>query len=541
MLSTHYDPSWSGADDFAVTYKLASDADPVDGDMPKLTSSVIGYNFDPTGASISFTQQPQNTSVVEGQAASLSAVATGTSIYGTTVLYQWQSAPKGSTTWTSIASGTSDTYKTPLLSLTDDGTQYRVIATLAPITQTSSVATVTVLPDTVPPVPTVGAMLDSVAGTVDVGVIFDESVDNTSASLLANYSVSPGTIASIDVYTNRFTANSQNPLVMAVKHSILLKVTGVSGSGTLTIKNVADLHGNVMPATAVPFTVGARMQWGVVGANELGFTNAVVPVSTNGFDVYSDGIGEWATYDEATFVYEQVTGDFDKKLRVEYQDGSSQWARAGLIVRDVTNFGVDRTAQSGGVAGRYQKCHVNPTGATLTGPGNPGNNSWEGNRRLDAGGSTTTAGGGGAPQYPNAWCRIKRVGQTFTIFRSDDGVNWNSLGSTTWGVDDTAKLPMPATVYVGPEFSPENGNIPQTDDQGTFLARFRDYGDFVAAFDPQLKIGVNPTTKQLSIQWTAGTLVSSPTVNGTYGPVTGAVSPYVVTPTEAAAYYRVKQ
>ena len=50
-----------------------------------------------------------------------------------------------------------------------------------------------------------------------------------------------------------------------------------------------------------------------------------------------------------TFVYEQVTGDFDKKLRVEYQDLSSQWARAGLIARDVTNFGgVDRATQEGG-------------------------------------------------------------------------------------------------------------------------------------------------------------------------------------------------
>ena len=76
------------------------------------------------------------------------------------------------------------------------------------------------------------------------------------------------------------------------------------------------------------------MTWGVVGANQLGGWNAAVPVGTGGFDVYSDGIGEWGTYDETTFVYEKVTGDFDKKLRVEYQDGSSEWARAGIIVRD---------------------------------------------------------------------------------------------------------------------------------------------------------------------------------------------------------------
>jgi len=291
----------------------------------------------------------------------------------------------------------------------------------------------------------------------------------------------------------------------------------------------------------------------VVGANQTGGWNAVVPVAANGFDVYSDGIAEWGNYDETTFVYEQVTGDFDKKLRVQYQDGSSEWGRAGLIVRDVTDFGVDAATQEGsqpgntpvapydGKAGRYQKCHVNPVGATLTGPGTAGNQSWEGNRRLDTGGGCTTAltGVNAVPQYPNAWCRIKRQGQKFTIFRSNDGVTWVTLGTTTWGVDDTSKTPMPATVYVGPEFSPENGNITQAADQGTFLAQFRDYGDYVA--NPQLTVSMDATGK-VTISWAAGTLVGSSTVHGTYAPVTGATSPYVVTPTAGATmFYQVTQ
>ena len=540
MELTHYDPSWAGGDDFAATYKLASDADPNVGDAPKLTGNVVGYYFDPTGASVNFAQQPQSITVVVGNSGTLTAAATGTSIYGSTVLFQWQSAPKASSSWTSIVGATSATYKTPLLSLTDDGTQYRLIATVPPISSTSSVAVVSVTADTFAPIPTVGAMLDSVAGTVDVGVAFNEPVDNASASLLANYSVSPGTITSIEVYTNRFTPNSQNPLAMSVKHSILLKVTGLTGSGTLTIKNVADTHGNAITSASVPFTVDTKMKWGVVGANELGLANAVVPVAANAFDVYSDGIGEWGTYDEATFVYEQVTGDFDKKLRVEYQDGSSQWARAGIIVRDATNFGVDRGTQ-GTSAGRYQKCHVNPVGPVLTGPGTPGNAAWEGNRRLDTGAATTSAGGGGTPQYPSAWCRIQRAGQKFTIYRSDDGVNWVNLGATTWGVDDASKTPMPDTVYVGPEFSPENGNIPQAADQGTFLARFRDYGNYVATFDPQLKTATDASGKMI-ITWAAGTLVSGPTAQGPWTSVPSAASPYSFTPPKSGAmYYRVQQ
>ncbi len=550
MIEVHQDPSWSGADDFAATYKLADEADPVDGDAPRLTGSVIGSYVDPTGMSLSFAQQPQNATAQAGNTATFSAGVAAASPYGTNVFYQWETAPKGGSAWQDISGATSASYTTSLLTASDDGTQYRLIATMAFLSATSSVATVTVTANTTPPTASAGAMVDSDDSTVvDVGVDFDKPMDVASITQLSSYSISSGTIASLTEYTNRFTADSQNPLVMIPKESVLLKVTGLTGSATLTLNNLSDIYGNKMAATTIPLTVNTAMKWGVVGANELGGPNAVVPVAANGWDVYSDGIAEWAQYDEATFVYQPVTGDFDKKVRVIYQDGSSTWARAGLVVRDVLNFGVDRATQTGsgsstppydGKAGRYQKCHVNPVGMTLGGPGNA---AWEGNRRLDTGGNSSSAltSNNGVPQYPNAWCRIKRVGQTFTIYRSDDGVNWLNMGSTTWGVDDQSKTPMPDTVYVGPEFSPENGNISVAADQGTFLAQFRDYGDVTTAFNPGLSISTDPSTGKVTISWTTGTLVSSPTVNGAYSAVTGATSPYVVTPTGQATFYRVQQ
>lgn len=554
LLMVHHDPSWAGGDEYAATYKIEGQPDPAPGDAPKLTSSVVGFFFDPTGASITFAQQPQSLTTVQGTTATFSAAATGSSVYGSTVLYQWQSAPKGSATFTDIAGAMGGSYTTPLLSLADSGTQYRVVATLAPIKDISSVATLTVIADATLPIVSVGAMPDAVAGTVDIGVGFNKTID-ASAGQLANYSIAGGTITSLKVYTNRFTANSQNPLVKLVRQSVLLKVTGLTGnSGVLTVNNITDTYGNKLASTNVAFTVAGNLAWGAVGANEVGAENVVVPVAAGGFDVYSDGIGEWGAYDEATFVYEKVTGDFDKKLRVEYQDGSSQWARAGLVARDVTNFGVDRATQTGsgaatppfdGKAGRYQKIHVNPVGATLGGPGNPGNQSWEGNRRLDTGSPTTTAltGANAIPQYPNAWCRLKRVGQTFTIFRSDDGTNWVNLGSTTWGADDASKTPMPDALFVGPEFSPENGNVTQLADRGIFLAAIREYGNYTGGigFDPQLKIGADATGK-ITVTWTSGTLVSSPTVQGTYTAVQNATSPFVVTPAAGTTtFYRIKQ
>ena len=302
MLEIHHDCAWSGADDFAATFKFEGEPDPFQdvnspwlNDAPRLTGSLIGYYFDPSGATVNFTQQPQNATAVQGQVAKFSVVATGSSVYGNTVFFQWQSAPSGSSTWTDIAGATAATYTTPMLALGDSGTQFRVIASVPPYSLASSVATLAVQPDTTAPVVTVGAMQSDVAGVVDVGVGFDETVD-AAVGVLANYSVSPGTITSITVYTNRFTANSQNPFAKILKQSVLLTVTGLSGSGTVTVRNVGDVYGNKITSVAVPFTADTKMKWGVVGANELGGWNAVTPVAPNGWDMYSDGVGAWAQY-----------------------------------------------------------------------------------------------------------------------------------------------------------------------------------------------------------------------------------------------------
>ena len=458
MLEVHHDPSWCGADDFSATYKLESEDDPVDGTAPRLAGSVVGTYVDPTGALISFTQQPASISQQVSRTAVFTVVATGTSGYGGAIGYQWQKLTSGSTTWADIAGATKSSYETPELTLADNGTQFRVVCNVPGLTETSAAATLTVSLDNVPPkLVGAGALASQTGSTFDVGVSFDEPVDEASASTLANYTLSGGTLSAIKFFKG--------------SPGVVLTASGltVGNTYTVTVKNVADKMGNKIASADKSFKVSA-MKWGVVGGNELNLGNGVLPVSNNGFDVYSDGIGEWGTYDETTFVYQEVTGNFDKVLRVDFQDASSQWARAGLIVRDVTNFGVDRATQDGGAAGRYQKVHVNPVKTAM---GTAGNNSYEGNRRLETGAATTSAGGGGVPQYPNAWCRLQRTNDLFIIYRSDDGLTWTQLGTTTF------TEPMPAKLYVGPEFSPENGNIDAASGlRGMFVAKIRDFGDY---------------------------------------------------------------
>ena len=377
-----------------------------------------------------------------------------------------------------------------------------------------------------------GALTATGGAGFEVGVAFNLQPNQATALNTANYTLSAGAISGSTAYPS--------------SPGVVLKATGlqVGGSYTLTIANVTDQAGNKMATVTLPLTV-SKMKWGVVGGDRLGLGNGVVPVGDNGFDVYSDGTGEWGNYDEATLVYEEVSGDFDKKLRVEYQDSSSQWARAGLIARDVTNFGVDSAAQIGsqaegntgvapfdGLAGRYQKLHVNPV---TTAMGTGGNNLYEGNRRLETGGPSSSAltGANVAPPYPTAWCRLQRVGQLFTIYRSGDGKNWVQLGTTTF------PQAMPEKLYVGPEYTPENTNITESDTvkQGMWLAKFRDYGD---TFPVIPEVSAARAAGALKLTYT-GTLQSAPAVSGPWTDVAGAASPYPAATTGGQTFFRAKK
>jgi hypothetical protein len=212
-----------------------------------------------------------------------------------------------------------------------------------------------------------------------------------------------------------------------------------------------------------------------------------------------------------------------------------------LIARAVTNFGVDRAAQEGGEAGRYQKVHVNPVGPTLTGPGTNGNAAWEGNRRLLTGGATDSIPAGGTPEYPDPWVRMVREGQTITIYRANGGEDWIEMGATTWpddaGVDGEE---LPDTLFVGPEFAPENANITNEDDRGLWVGKFRDYGVMrPEGGEAFVEIALNAEGNV--VLTFEGTLQSATTVTGPFEDVAGATSPYEVEPTEGEAYFRARQ
>jgi hypothetical protein len=412
----------TGGDIGQVAWRLSTDTNAA-ATLTPIGAKNIYLMASPSGKTAVITTQPTAVTTIEGQTATFNVVVTTTPTAGAASI-QWLK------NGTPIPGATAATYKTPILTAADNGTKYQasILTLVGPLT--SDEVTLTVNLDNVPPVALSAGAIKNLASGDDVGIIFSEKLAQPVAETIGNYTIAGGTVLSANY--------------MASSPGVILRVTGLgAGAHSVNVKNVTDVKGNPMTTQDLPFTVSTTPVWGAVGGNEManGFGKGygVLPVGNGGFDVYSEGIGEWAAYDEATFVYEQVTGDFDKKLRVEFQDTASQWSRAGLIMREVTNIGVDRAAQEGGESGRYQKIHVNPTGPTLTGPGTAGNNSHEGNRRLDKGGQTSAPGfaNNTSPLYPTAWVRLQRLGQTNNVFRSDDGIAWSYLGQTVWDIDST--------------------------------------------------------------------------------------------------------
>lgn len=440
-----------GGDVFSATFKLESEDDPANGTATALTGSVIAANL-PAGT-VTITTQPQSVTTVEGSRASFSVASSFTGIVGPT--YQWQK------NGADIAGATSTNYTTPVLALSDNGAKYTVKATVPGAEQVSAEATLTVNADNVPPtLVSVGALRH---GTdVDVGVIFSEAVDPATV-VAANFSLSSGTISSVRHITNSSGYET-------LESGAIVTATGLTpgSSYTLSVTGVKDVKGNAMAASQESFVVSS-MTWVALGNDPPEFPAGAIATGTNSFNVNSGGNAFWNTTDDVTFVYEEVTGDFDKVLRVEYQDASSQWARAGIHARD-------SLGSLEAEAARYQNSHANPT---IMANGSPSNYSFETNRRLSIGGATTGSNGGGTPLYPNAWVRLRRAGDVIHMYRSDDAVTWVEFNASNFNPDDGSLPdgPLPAKMFVGAVYGPENGNLTE-EFRKNWTARFADYGDY---------------------------------------------------------------
>jgi len=173
---------------------------------------------------------------------------------------------------------------------------------------------------------------------------------------------------------------------------------------------------------------------------------------------------------------------------------------------------------------RYLQVEANPVTTAYTdfdGTPVPGANQYQINVRLLTGGDTDNPAPAdtNAPAYPNAWLRLKRAGQTFFVFRGNDGTNWVRLGTFTFpttDLDGNSVPPFSGTAFVGPNYSPEVVNIPtSTGEQRAFLAQFRDYSTASGEVEiQQPTLTIAQSGSDIELTWSAGTLQGTTNIVG---------------------------
>lgn len=542
-----------GGDYLQVAWRKEGDATPA-GSLRPLSGPVIGGNAEAGGFTVTLTQQPQSVpSLIEGRRATLSAAATVFPDQNF-LFYQWNL--NGSP----ISGANSSSYTTPS-NLAIGNHSYTVDAyTVGNRKVTSAPAVVTVVRDTFPPVPKIGVVKKG--NTFELGVGFDEPVQAAEASVQANYSVSPGTIQSF-----RFVEQSGHAVIV---------VGGVAAGQTVnvTVRNVKDAKGNAIPASGAVASakLESKFAWVGVGGNEANeqkgstaFSDDAVALSGSDFDLISGGTAHWNNYDEQTFLYEEITGDFDRVVRVEFQSASSQWARAGLQLREALDEGLTRAqlySESDNPTGvkisQAFTIRVNPAQGAPNGDGTfvPGNNSYELIHRPQAGARydgfnsiyNIQGGFGGAPPYPNAWMRLARQGQTIRAWKSENGVDWGNPASITY-TDDPATPEnelLDAKLFVGVFYAPELGNndiLPQDKLTKSVVAKFREYSAWPRSSGTPGPLTSARSAGGITLTWPAGqsaTLQSATSVAGPWTDVAGATSPYNAATTGAGLFYRLK-
>jgi hypothetical protein len=132
------------------------------------------------------TTQPTSQSVLFNTSVSFSAAASG----GPAPTVRWQQSTDGGSTWSDITGATSTTYSISLVSVPQNGWEFRAVFTNSVGSATTNPATLTV---TAPP-PTTSVLLPSSGATVSGGAWLDAGASSEAGIASVHFEVSAGSI-----------------------------------------------------------------------------------------------------------------------------------------------------------------------------------------------------------------------------------------------------------------------------------------------------------------------------------------------------------
>src|SRR5437773_3848021 len=412
-----------GGDNLAVMWQLPDST--TEEPIPASRLLPWGTSFTPPV----ITQQPTNTTVVEGQSASFSIRVSNLD----PVSYQWR---RGGV---NVPGANSAIYTIPATLMGDNGAQFSCHLANSLGSTNSATATLSITPDTNTPTLFFAVNL----GGTNVKVSFSEPVEAASATAYTNYSLNNG-------------AGVSSATIGSDTRTIVL-VTSPLAFGTLytlTVNEVRDraaIPNTIAPGSKISFTASEFAPQDIGNPALTGSQTRL----TNGFFNVAGGGGDiGGVSDQLQFSYQLRTGDFDVKTRLQSVDLADVWTKAGLMARE------DLTA-----GGRFAGAMATPSlsGCFF---------EWR-----DPSGSAAATSGSFPVNYPATWLRLQRVGNQFTGYASYDGQTWTQVGS--------ASIAMPATIYFGLAVSSHNSNQSAT-------AQFRDVADVTGAVVGTLSVNSEP-------------------------------------------------
>jgi hypothetical protein len=336
-----------------------------------------------------FFNQPSNVSVLELGAAAFSATVLGNP--SPTLQWYFNGA--------SVPGATNSTYTIARAPLSDNAAQIWIVASNmvsnVNYSVTSSVAVLTVVADTNPPV-LLGAQS---LGLTEVEVSLSKPITAATATNTANYALS-GPNGPLAILAAAQDASQSN---------VILSVGTMADQSLyiVTVNNLTDqtAQGNVIAANSQAAFVASQYQLSAIGNPLLPGSQTVL---TNGLTITGGGADIAGTNDQFEFSYNLVSGNFDMAVRLAGLSLSDTWAKAGLMARESLPPG-----------GRFAASLATPSinGCFF---------EWR-----DPAGSGSQSGGSFPDNYPNTWLRLNRVGNLFSGFASYDGQTWTLLASQT--------------------------------------------------------------------------------------------------------------
>jgi outer membrane protein assembly factor BamB/regulation of enolase protein 1 (concanavalin A-like superfamily) len=228
------------------------------------------------------------------------------------------------------------------------------------------------------------SQVTGVAGSAPIYLRIGRSGDTFTAYTSAdgvNWTAYPGSSVTISAMSGTLLAG----MVVCSHNTIESNTTAFSG---VTITGTGSQAG-------LPYPWSDSDVGNSTPAGSASYTGSTFTVQGGGNDV-------WGSTDQFNYVSQPLTGDLSIVARVTAQADTSDWAKSGVIIKQSTTAG-----------SAYATVFVTPGHGV----------------NFQYGFNGSVAGSGYA--FPNAWVRLDKIGNVFTAYSSNDGLNWVKIGQAT--------------------------------------------------------------------------------------------------------------